>query len=488
MSSTSPTDPPAKTARFRRYLVRVFFIAACLLTLIVAFFLEEKIRGRAAWRAYEKEAKARGVKLDFADYIPPQIPDAENFASIPIFDAVIRASDAKKPVPNPLKLPEGQPLKFGNPVKQERIDLAAWQTFFIESKLLPAAGESPASDVLKALDGFAAPLAQLREAGVRPHCCFPVHWELAFAAQIPHLQILKSAAKLYALRLSAHLALGDSAAAYEDFHDGLRLTTATVAEPSLIAGLVSIATATLMENAVWGGLADHRWAEPELRRIEADLATLDWLKAGLFAMGSERGGENLMTDMLIENPGQLDGILGSDAPSGYVGFRFYPTGWFYQNKVRWNRYFDEVQARFEPEHHRYFGGRTSPSSFEDIKTGPKRIYYLLFALRAPALESVEKNYVHAATVTDHARLACALERFRIARGSFPQALSELTPDFLARIPAEVVNGEPYRYRRTDDGSFLLHSVGLDLRDDGDTIDPKTIGTDQADWIWRYPAP
>src|SRR5712671_5398843 len=49
--------------------------------------------GLAAWNGYEKEAKQRGVKLDFADYIPPKIPDAENFASIPIFDAVFRATD-----------------------------------------------------------------------------------------------------------------------------------------------------------------------------------------------------------------------------------------------------------------------------------------------------------------------------------------------------------------------------------------------------------
>ena len=486
MSSTSPTDPPAKPVRLRRYLVRALFIAACLATLSIALFLEEKIRGRAAWHAYETEAKARGVKLDFADYIPPPIPDAENFASIPLFEAVFRAADAKEPVPNPLKLPDGNPPPFSNPAKQERLDLAAWQKFFVETKLLPAAGENPAADVLQALDGFAAPLAQLSAAGTRPHCHFPVHWEQAYAALLPHLQILHSAAKLYALRLSAHLALGDSAAAYADFRDGLRLTTATTAEPSLIAGLVRIASATLMENAVWAGLADHRWAEPELRKIEADLATLDWLKDYLFAMGSERGGENLMTDLLIENPGQLDAILGSDAPSGFVGFRFYPTGWFYQSKVRANRYFDEVLARVEPEQHRSFGGRTSPSSLDDIKTGPKRIYYLLFALLAPALESQGKNYVHAATVTDHARLAGALERFRIARGSFPQALSELTPDFLATLPAEIVNGEPYRYHHTDDGSFVLYSVGPDLRDDGGVIDPKATASKQTDWVWRYP--
>ena len=494
MSSTSPIDPPAKPPR--RFLVRAVFIVACLATLIVALFIEEKIRGRAAWRAYETEARARGVKLDFADYIPPAIPDAENFASIPLFDDAFRASDTNQPIPNPLSLvalPDNKLPKFDAPQKQERIDLAAWQEFFVKARLLPAAGDNAAADVLKALDTFAAPLAQLREAGTRPHCRFPVRWEKGFAATLPHLGILQSASKLYALRLSARLALGDSAAAYEDFRDGLRLVTATTAEPSLIAGLVRISLAGIMENAVWGGLAGHQWAEPELRKIEADLAGLDWLRDYLFAMSSERGGMNLMSDMILENPRLLDHVLLDNAAPENYSFRLYPTGWFYQSKVRSNRLFDEMLARFDPGQRRWLSERPVPSSPQNIGGLPTRIRYIVFMLIAPAVESVEKRYIQTATVTDHALLACALERFRLARGAFPQALSELTPDFLPTLPTEIVNGEPYRYRRTDDGSFLLYSVGLDLRDDDGIIDPKMRAdwraspTDPPDWVWRYPA-
>ncbi len=498
MSSTSPINPSAKPPR--RFLVRAVFIVACLATLIVALFIEEKIRGRAAWRAYETEARARGVKLDFADYIPPAIPDAENFASIPIFDDAFRASHANQPMPNPLSLlaqPDNKLPKFDSPMRGERIDLAAWQEFFVKAKLLPAAGDNPAADVLKALDTFAAPLAQLREAGTRPHCRFPVQWEKGFAVTFPHIDILERAIGLYALRLSAHLALGDSAAACVDFRDGLRLVTATTAEPSLLAGLVRISLARVMENAAWGGLAGQQWAEPELRKIETDLAGLDWLSDYLFAMGSERGSSNTMTDMLINNPRHLADIMQLTVPGNASlpfawTYSLYPSGWLYQSKVRSNRFFDEMSARIDPAQRRYFGERPVHSGSE-IKSLPKRIYYLLFATMTPGLENVEKRYVQAATVTDQTRLACALERFRIARGAFPEALSELTPGFVASLPVEIVNGEPYRYRRTDDGSFLLYSVGLDLRDDDGIIDPKLRAdwraspTDQPDWVWRYPA-
>ena len=493
--STQPLPaPPSLPKKCRpliiRLLIRLTIFALVLTVLIPGLYLVEKYRGRAAWRAYETEAKARGVKLDFADYIPPKIPDAENFASIPIFEAVFRASDAKQTIPNPFKLPEakdGKLPKLADPVKQERIDLIAWQKYFVETKLLTAASENAAADVLKALENFDAPLAQLREAGARPHCHFPVHWEKGFAAELPYLGILMSASKLLALRLDAHLALGGSAAAYEDFRDGLRLATAIRSEPTLIAGLVRIAVATTLENAVWGGFAGRQWAEPELRKIEADLAQLDWLGDYVFALTSERGGFNLLTDMIIERPQEFGSVAAMSETVSRDAFRLYPVGCFYQSKVRANHFFDEQLARIDSRQRRFFGERAVPSSANNITSWAGRIYYMLCCIGTPVFEQVEKRSVQLATMTDHTRLACALERFRLACGAYPETLAELGPEFIAAIPVEIVSGEPYRYRRTEDGSFVLYSVGPDLHDDGGVIDPKASASKQADWVWRYPA-
>jgi len=471
------------------------FVCAALLTLVVGFYVLERFRGRAAWNAYQAEARARGVKLDFADFVPPKVPDAENFASIPVFAAAFEASDKRQEIPNPFKLPslQGRDLpKRSDPTKQAVIDLAGWQKYFVETKLLPAAGDAAATDVLQALDHFAAPLAQLHEAGARPRCSFPVHWEQKWGALLPHLQLLQDASKLYALRMSAHLASGESGAAYEDFRDSLRLTTAIREEPSFISGLVRIANTAVVLNAVWGGLAEHQWAEPELRRIETDLAALDWLKDYEIAMESERAAWNALFDLLINDPARAAEIArsGSSADGARTTewiLRFYPSGWNYQSSLRMNRYFDELLARLDPVQHRWFADRPTPSSPQNIRTMPTKIHYLFFAISAPLFEAVENKWVQAATVTDQARLACALERFRMAHESFPDALAELAPGFIPEVPAEIVNGEAYHYRRTDDGSFVLYSVGTDLRDDGGVIDPKLSASKQRDWVWRYPA-
>ncbi|MCE9609784.1 MAG: hypothetical protein K8R23_06200 [Chthoniobacter sp.] len=493
MDAHPPTIPLVPPAKRRPLIIRLLFglaifcFGVSILTPI--FYLVEKVRGRAAWRAYEVEAKARGVKLEFTDYIPPKIPDAENFASIPIFDAVFRAAEARQNVPDPFKLPpanNGTMPNVTDPVKQVPTDLAAWQKYFVEAKILPAAGENAAADVLKALETFDASLAELHDAGTRLHCRFPVHWENGYSAGLPHFQPLQNASNIYALRLSAHLACGQSSAAYEDFRDGLRLSTAILEEPSAIAGLVRIAIARTMENVLWSGLANHQWAEAELRKIEADLSTLDWLKDYLFAISCERGGANAMIDLVIDNRLDIRGMSGTDETTKNHT-RLYPTGWLYQSKLRLNHFLDELSSRIDLNQRRYFGDRSAPSSPENVKSTPEKYRFILFVIMASVFESIEQRYVQAASMTDHARIACALGRFRLARGAYPDALAGLVPEFLPSIPVEVVNGEPYRYRRTDDGSFILYSVGTDLRDDGGVIDPQKKSSKQADWVWRYPA-
>src|SRR5208283_2844567 len=91
---------------------------------------------------------------------------------------------------------------------------------------------------------------------------------------------------------------------------------------------------------------------------------------------------------------------------------------------------------------------------------------------------------------DLARTACALERFRLAHGNYPETLDALPPQFITALPHDLINGQPLHYRRTDDGRFVLYSVGWDEKDDGgQTAFTKSGSVDRnnGDWVWRYPA-
>jgi hypothetical protein len=88
-------------------------------------------------------------------------------------------------------------------------------------------------------------------------------------------------------------------------------------------------------------------------------------------------------------------------------------------------------------------------------------------------------------------LACALERYRLAQGQYPEDLNALVPRFVALLPHDIINGQPLKYRRTDHGQFILYSVGWNEKDDGGVVatikaDPPRQDILQGDWVWQYP--
>jgi hypothetical protein len=64
----------------------------------------------------------------------------------------------------------------------------------------------------------------------------------------------------------------------------------------------------------------------------------------------------------------------------------------------------------------------------------------------------------------------ALERFRRARGRWPERLSELVPAYLRELPVDPFDGRPLRYRRLAD-SVIVYSIGSNGIDDGGAIRP-----------------
>jgi hypothetical protein len=81
------------------------------------------------------------------------------------------------------------------------------------------------------------------------------------------------------------------------------------------------------------------------------------------------------------------------------------------------------------------------------------------------------------TLVHEALIACALERYRLAHNSYPETLDALVPQFLAQIPPDIIGGQPLHYRRTNEGKFLLYSIGWNEKDDG-----GKPGSDD-DWVW-----
>jgi hypothetical protein len=88
----------------------------------------------------------------------------------------------------------------------------------------------------------------------------------------------------------------------------------------------------------------------------------------------------------------------------------------------------------------------------------------------------------------------ALKHYHLKHENYPDNLSKLTPELLASIPLDPVDGKPLHYRKNTDGTFVLYSVGANGKDDGgDPTWPagmKNINSNfdwqnlnARDWVW-----
>src|ERR1700690_492383 len=62
---------------------RVLIALAVLATLIAIFYAEEDWRGKHAWENCKRELEAKGMVLDWDKFIPPPVPDDQNFFQAP---------------------------------------------------------------------------------------------------------------------------------------------------------------------------------------------------------------------------------------------------------------------------------------------------------------------------------------------------------------------------------------------------------------------
>jgi len=124
----------------------------------------------------------------------------------------------------------------------------------------------------------------------------------------------------------------------------------------------------------------------------------------------------------------------------------------------------------------------------EIPNGP---YGWLSQMAVPNFARALEHIARTQTFVNEARIVCALERCRIARGQYPESLSDLVPQFIPQLPVDVIHGGPMHYRRTADRKFLLYSVGWNETDDGGTSapprePPAKPDLTRGDWVWRYP--
>jgi len=503
---------------------------------VVLFYSVELWRGKRAWASVAREANLRGEKLELIALVPPPVPEEQDFAQAPFFAQMFAVAAGKGQgsahhgTEFPVRLDDVTfwglwPVKLSQfprnaPwLEQARADLRAWldrciagdQTARLYEAAMNSASSSsarngtnlpPTADsttvataLLAKLRAYEPILNELRPYSQRPYCRFPFDPKYRW-----HPGVLEGLLRLLQVRAAAGLAGHQDEAAFQDAHLSLRLLDYLLQRPW--AGTVGYFGSDVRDaiQPLWEGLADRRWSNEQLAVLEGALSRLDCLAA---YESEVRFGALSMADFvesLVPTSKRTVPRAHSAVREEGVGLWFvraiYPTGWSLQDQAAIHQFHLQTTSRYlDMKSRRIVGKRhgeprglfSSSDSFFPIYMTPR-----VWQMFADAAES----FPFAQTAVDLATLACALERYRLANGEFPATLAALVPQFVARLPHDIITGEPLKYRRTDGGGFLLYSVGFNKTDDGGKpcVRYKNLhgqpenrfDLDQNDWVWIHP--
>ncbi len=530
----------------RRVIRRGLYGIACFASLILIFYAEEDWRGKRDWERYKREWEAKGERFDFASFVPAAVPDDQNFALTPIVASTYgayldrhgrRIDPPNTNVMNRLDFNLDMPVAtFGSTNDFEgnwqygvKADLKFFQTYYrnpvntnwdpryrIYANLNPAGTvtnffpkapqpQSLAADVLLALSKDKAAIEELRQAARLPHSRFPLNYDANpfIGIQLPNISPLFQCVAVLRIRAIAELENGQNEKALDDVKLMLYLVNSVRDQPFLTSYSLSFINSAL--QPLWEGLVDRRWSDAQLAVIGQVLAKFNVLSEYQFSMRSERVRAIDAVDYL-ERWRSLHEICKASfsVPENEEEFEpgwerglevtelyLMPKGWFFlndlaiadtcQQSLRTDAEVD--RGVFSPE----IAERHERALSIHLKQLPPGKFFISWLYMGS--RHMMQRFAFAQSSLDRARVACAMERYRLAHGEYPATLDLLAPQFIDKVPHDLINDQPLHYRRTDDGHFLLYSVGWNGTDDGGIVVRERVFTstrvdiEKGDWVW-----
>ena len=590
---------------------RAIIVLGGFALLIALFYAEEDWRGKRAWEYCKRELEAKGMVLDWDKFIPPPMPDDQNFFKAPNMTqwfqknppgftapytnefASFAALEKYRAKTNSILIAEltielptanfestgtNIVFKFDDVRSRRHVvelmrdnigsGIIGAQGFILRSKplnqirpahlifqaeKLPASNEiaavfpkdvipagtdnlrveagsesnsfrvcvSPfpadpyvvqvytASDYLEWGDEFKTNFDLIREALKRPYVRMDGDYTQPFAIPIPNFVAARFLAQTLASRAQCYLLLGHPEKALREMtllNDSRHFLerTPTGQPMTLVDAMINVAITGLYVNTIADGLQKQAWQEPQLAALQEQLKRINLspIVAAGFKMelaGSTRTFETHPAYKLAGLFKLVDLVSGGASASTktktgafwwlcknpmYLFLNLAPRGWWYQNLANCAAYESKSLDGFDLEHDTLL-----PRAFNEVTHNlnqfldHKSPFNLMASVAVPNIAKATLTLAHNQTLVNEAQIACALERYHLAHGEYPETLDALVPQFIEKLPHDIIGGQPLHYRRTNNGKFLLYSVGWNETDDGGIASDKM---DQGDWVWQYP--
>jgi hypothetical protein len=329
-----------------------------------------------------------------------------------------------------------------------------------------------AADYLTWSDGLQPEFELIRRALARPFAQMHGWYENPNTVPTPNFRSGRNLVQTLAARAQCHLLLEqtDEALAELRMINDFRQRSLQENQPmTLVAAMMNVAVTGLFADQIAESLRQHPWTDSQLAVLQTQLDT-DVLTPV----------KNAFTIQAVVTFRALESVPSAGLVKRSFLGGLCPRGWGYQRmaaRVRLN--FDQVAG--------LQAGAMSPAKVETSRTQAQALdhwaaYTFVASLGQPDFSRACQVAARQQTAVNHALIACALERHHLAHGHYPENLEALVPRFLNKVPDDVIGGALPHYRRTDDGAFVLYSIGWSGRDHGG-VRSDAFADAATDWVW-----
>jgi len=351
-----------------------------------------------------------------------------------------------------------------------------------------------ATNYLAWSDRFAPDFEVIHEALKRPYSRMDGDYSCPPTIPIPNFKNVRVVAQTLAERAQCYLLLGQPDKALRELtllNDSRRLLEgAPTGKPMpLVSAMINVAVLGLYTDTIADGFRMHAWQEPQLSALQKQLAQINLAPFMNEAMHDEQvlGWRIMQTNVIsqfevkrLPNATLWQKIKNLRPPNIMCGF-FYLNVY---NMVSLEQLavdgIDPATKTVRLDKMAEF--QTAVGALGGQHEWIFKPYHLFAAIMVPNYYRAITTFAFNQTKADEAQIACALERYCFTRGSYPETLNELVPQFIDTLPHDIMGGQALKYRRTNEGRFLLYSVGANgLDDGGQATDARH---DIGDWCWQ----
>jgi hypothetical protein len=364
--------------------------------------------------------------------------------------------------------------------------------------LLTGVKITSATDYLKWIDQFAPFFNEIREALKRPYAQIEGDYSLPYKMPVPGFIMMRSLTQTLAQRAQCYLLLGQPEEALWQLtllHDSCRiLQNAPTGRPlTLVASMINTAISGLYVNTVAESLRSHSWSESQLLALQEQLRSINLPALVNESLSEQPASSSRALETLSFT--MLKRLFPKSEFTDHEYRMFYmlncmPRGWVYQNMIVIANLEAKPLAAIDVTNQLIWPQKLQQITRDiDVAVAHKSPWNRSVTDFIPNYEKAILTLAKNQTTINEAQVACALERYQIAHGEYPETLDTLMPQFIEQLPHDIIGGQPLHYRRTDDRKFLLYSVGWNERDDGGVVDtkPSAKGHDNreyGDWVWE----